>query len=134
MLYHVNDNNFFEHIIKHKRIIWFLFRKGQENYSLSIKPFIDGVDSVNYELSKEMPNVTFFQTYIDESPKIMDYFNLMDQNVWDYKKKMFNPRIISVVNGKKHFDQAGIKCYCLETLLEMTFDIYPELIPVPPSE
>lgn len=134
MVYHVDDSNFFEHIITHKRIIWFFFRKGQESSTLSLKPFIDGLESVNSEFSKQMSGVTIFQSYIEDNPKVLEYFNLMDGNIWNYKSKVFNPRIISVVNGQKYYDQSGKKCYCLETLIEMTFDIYPELILKPTSE
>jgi len=134
MVYHVNDSNYIEHIFKYDRIVWFFFRKGQEKSTLNIKPFIDGVISHNLELSQNFNNVTYFQTYIEDNPKIMEYFHLMDNYIWSHQNKVFNPRIITVVNGKKHFDQAGVKCYCVETLIEMIFDIYPELVPEPTSE
>jgi hypothetical protein len=85
MVYHVNDYNFFEHIIEHKRIVWMFFRKGQEKTGLKLKPFIDGIYSENLELSKEFKDVVFFQTYIEDNPKILEYFNIMDDNIWDYK-------------------------------------------------
>jgi len=134
MVYHVNDYNFFEHIIEHKRIVWMFFRKGQEKANLKLKPFIDGIYSENLELSKEFKDVVFFQTYIEDNPKILEYFNIMDDNIWDYKYKIFNPRIISVKNGVKFYDQSNDRCYCLETLIEMIFELYPELIPEPTSE
>ena len=134
MVYHVNDTNFIEHVLKHERIVWFFFRKNQENTSLTIKPFIEEIPSVNLELSKHFTGVTYFQTYIDDNPNIIEHLNLTDSLLWDHKNKVFNPRIVTVVNGKKHFDQTGIKCYCIETLIEMIFDIYPELISEPTSE
>lgn len=134
MVYHVNDNNFIEHILKHKRIVWFFFRKNQEKSGLTIKPFIEEVPSVNMSLSEHYTDVTYFQTYIEDNPKLIEYLNLTNEHLWDHKHKVFNPRVITVVNGIKHFDQSGVKCYCLETLVEMIFDIYPELIPEPTSE
>jgi hypothetical protein len=110
------------------------FRKGQEKTNLKLKPFIDGIYSENLELSKEFKDVVFFQTYIEDNPKILEYFNIMDDNIWDYKNKIFNPRIISVKNGVKFYDQSNDRCYCLETLIEMIFELYPELIPEPTSE
>jgi|TARA_R110000772_G_scaffold53928_1_gene123236 hypothetical protein len=133
MVYHVNDGNLFEHIKNHKKIIWFLFRKGQGDY-LTLKPFDDDKSSVNLELSEEYPDVVFFQSYISENPLIMEYFNMNDFSLWDYKSKVFQPRIITVKDGQKIYDQAGKKCYCLETLLELVFDLHPELIPIPPSK
>ena len=72
MVYHVNDNNLFKHVTKHSKIIWFLFKKGQETSSLTLKPFGDEIESVNKELSEQFPNVVFFQSFISENPKIMD--------------------------------------------------------------
>lgn len=134
MVYYVDDNNFFDHILKHKRIIWFFFRKGQETSSLTLKPFIEEIPSNNSELAKVFKDAVFFQTYIDDNPKIMEYFGLMDRYVWDYKNKFFIPRIISVKNGVKHYDQNRNKCYCIETVIEMMFDLFPELVPEPSSE
>ena len=134
MVYNVNDNNLFEHITKHHKIIWFLFKEGQEDSTLSIKPFNDKIESVNKNLNDEFPEVVFFQTTINENPKIMEYFGLNDSIIWDYKHHQFNPRIISVVNGQLIYDQSGKECYCLETLIKMVFDLHPELIPIPTSE
>tara|TARA_R110000803_G_scaffold90401_3_gene157712 strand:- start:329 stop:733 length:405 start_codon:yes stop_codon:yes gene_type:complete len=134
MVYNINDDNFFEYIVKYKKVIWFFFRKEQEQSSLSLKPFIDGVDSVNMEVSKEYPEVTFFQTVLEENPMLIEYLNLTDNNLWNHKSKCFNPRIITVKNGQNIYDQAGKKCYCLETLLDMIFDLHPELVLIPPSE
>jgi hypothetical protein len=130
MIYNINDNNLFEHITKHDRVIWFFFRKGQEKGSLELKPNCDIINEVNEEFS----GVTFYQTTIEDNPKILEYFNLLDENIWDYNYKNFNPRIISIKDGQKIYDQSGDKCYCLETLLEMIFDLYSELIPIPTSE
>jgi len=134
MVYHVNDNNLFEHVTKHPKIIWFLFRKSQETSSLDLKPFGDKIESVNKELSEEFPNVVFFQSFISDNPKIMEYFGLNDNLVWDYSKGIFNPRIISVIDGQLKYDQSGKECYCLDTLLRMVFKLHPELIPIPTSE
>jgi len=134
MVHQVNDSNFLEYITKYDRAIWFLFRKGQEGTSLSFKPFIEEIPSINMEVAKQFSSVNYFQTYIEDSPKIMEYFNLMDSRVWDYKGKFFNPRIISLKDGYKYYDQSGDKCYCLDTLIEMIFDLYPELVPEPTSE
>lgn len=134
MIYNVNDTNLFEHITKHHKIIWFLFRDGQEKSSLSLKPFDDKVESVNKDLNQEFPEVVFFQTTINKNPKIMEYFGLNDSKIWDYKHNEFKPRIISVVDGQLSYDQSGNKCYCLETLIKMVFDLHPELIPIPTSE
>ena len=134
MVHYVDDSNFFKHIVEHKRIIWFFFRKGQENSGLTLKPFIEEIPSQNLELSKVFTGATFFQTYIEDNPKIMEYFNLMDEYVWNYKDKSFIPRVISVKNGVKYYDQTRDKCYCIETVIEMMFDLFPELIPKPTSE
>jgi len=134
MVYNINDNNFFEYIVKHKKVIWFFFRKDQEQSGLSLKPFIDGVDSVNMEVSNEYPEVTFFQTILEDNPMLIEYLNLTDNNLWNHKSQCFNPRIITVKNGQNVYDQSGKKCYCLETLLEMIFDLHPELVLIPPGE
>ena len=34
MVYHVNDNNLFEHVTKHSKIIWFLFKISIPDFSL----------------------------------------------------------------------------------------------------
>lgn len=133
MVYNVNDKNLYEHITKHKKIIWFLFRKGQEK-NLVLKPFEDGIESENKEVSKQFPDVVFFQSYISENPFIMEYFGLNDNLIWNYESKIFNPRIISVVDGQLSYDQSGKQCYCLETLLHMVFELHPDLILVPPSK
>ncbi len=134
MVYNVNDNNLFEQITKHHKIIWFLFKEGQEDSTLTFKPFNDKVESQNKDLSEEFPEVIFFQSTINENPKIMEYFGLNDNFIWDYKRSQFNPRIISVVDGQLNYDQSGKECYCLETLIKMVFDLHPELIPIPTSE
>ena len=134
MVYHVNDNNLFEHVTKHSKIIWFLFKKGQETSSLTLKPFGDEIESVNKELSEQFPNVVFFQSFISENPKIMEYFGLNDNLIWDYSNGTFNPRIVSVVDGQLKYDQSGKECYCLETLLRMVFELHPDLVPIPPSK
>lgn len=133
MIYDVNDSNLYEHITKHKKIIWFLYRKGQE-INLTIKPYIDDEENLIKEVSEQFTGTTIFQSYISENPFIMEYFGLNDEQIWDYKNKIYNPRIISVIDGQIVYDQSGKKCYCLETILEMIFDLHPELIPVPPSE
>ena len=133
MVYNVNDSNLFEHIKKHKKIIWFLFRKGQEE-NLTIKPFGEGHESVNQELSEQFPDVTIFQSYISDNPLIMEYFDLNNSPLWDYYSKIYNPRLISVKDGQKIYDKSGKDCYCLDTILEMIFELYPELIPIPTSE
>lgn len=133
MIYDVNDSNLYEHVTKHEKIIWFLYRKGQEN-NLTIKPYIDDEENLIKEISEQFTGTTIFQSYISENPFIVEYFGLNDEQIWDYKSKIYNPRIISVVDGQIVYDQSGKKCYCLETILEMIFDLHPELIPVPPSE
>ena len=134
MVHNVDDSNFFDYITKYDRAIWFFFRKLQEESSLSIKPFIEEIPSVNMQVAIEFPQVNYFQTYIEDNPKIMEYFNLMDEHVWSYSNKFFNPRMISIKDGYKYYDQSGDKCYCLDTLVEMIFELYPELVPEPPSE
>lgn len=132
MVHKVNDNNLLEYVRNYDRVIWFFNRKGQENTGLSIKPF--GYGGVNDELFEEFKSVTVFETTIDDNPKIVEYFNLNDKLLWSHKIKTFNPRIILLKDGKKIYDQSGKKCYCLDTMIEMIFDLYPELIPVPSSE
>ena len=90
----------FEHVTKHSKIIWFLFKKGQETSSLTLKPFGDEIESVNKELSEQFPNVVFFQSFISENPKIMEYFGLNDnleqqpKRITQYMKNTINNSLI----------------------------------------
>jgi len=130
MIHIIDEYNLTEYVLKYDRIIWFMFFEGQDTRSLAIRPNSDLLN----EVLTEFPNVTFFKTNLTHNPKIIEHFKLTDKFIWDYDENRFNPRIITIKDGKKIYDQSGTECYCLETLLKMIFDLYPELIPVPPSE
>jgi len=130
MVHTIHNDNLLKNILEYDRFIWFIYFEGQESTSLSIKPNSNMVK----EVVEQFPDVTFFQTNISKNTKLLDYFKLTDNFIWDYKENRFNPRIISVKDGQKFYDQSGKECFCLETLIKMIFDLYPELIPVPTSE
>jgi len=132
----IDDTNYLDFLLNNKRIVWFFFREDMKKTSgLQLRPLQsqDGESVIN-ELIEEFPNVVFAETYIESSPKILEYFGLNDNLIWDYKKLIYNPRVLTVKDGYTLFDQAGKKCYCLDTLVEMIFELHPELVGVPSSE
>lgn len=132
----IDDSNYLEFLQNNKRIVWFFFREDMKISSgLQLIPLQsqDGESMMN-QVIEEFPDVVFAETYIENSPNVVEYFGINDEFFWDYNKRIFNPRVLTVKDGFTHFDQAGKMCYCLDTLVEMIFELHPELVGVPPSE
>ena len=50
-------------------------------------------------------------------PEAQPNKNITNNILSDSLRKIYNPRLISVKDGQKIYDQSGKDCYCLDTIL-----------------
>lgn len=131
MFIKLTDNDFTKALINHKRFIWMVYFDKQDTDKtwVSIKPTWSEYSSRTLEAFNEIfPEVIFAESKITEVIDTLHGFNISLSDLWDDNSKEYRPIIISIDKGWISSTSYG-KCYCSETLTEMIFDVYPELIP-----
>lgn len=131
MFIRLTDADFNKALIEYKRFILMVYFDEQqdEEYWVKIKPtWSEESDRLLEAFDEVFPDVVFAESKLSEIRETLHGFNISLDDLWDEQSKNYRPIIISIDKGWISSTSYG-KCYCSETLTEMIFDIYPELIP-----
>ena len=131
MFIRLTDADFNKALIEYKRFILMVYFDEQqdEEYWVKIKPtWSEESDRLLEAFGEVFPDVVFAESKLSEIRETLHGFNISLDDLWDEQSKNYRPIIISIDKGWIKSTSYG-KCYCDETLTEMIFDIYPELIP-----
>lgn len=129
MFVRINSENFNESLVKYKRFIWFIYFDGQEDekYFMNIKPsWSTNKSELTNEINNLFPDLIIGESKISEVMEILLGFNISMTEAWDDRNKHIRPFFISIDKGWIKSHSIG-KCYCLDTVMEMIYDIHPEL-------
>lgn len=132
MLVRYEGGNFPKLIRDHKNFIWFVYDEFQlKKSNVSLKPtWVDDNDVIK-TFTDPFPKVVFVESLYSEV--IEEIYELgyqlsLDQTeggLWDSNNDHQRPLIVGFKNGWKYSDSIG-KCYCLETLSDILFEIHPD--------
>lgn len=133
MLIRYSGGNFSGLLINNKRFVWFIYLELQldKTSKLSLLPTWIKPDSTIGNIINEFPNIIFVESMLNEVKDDLHglgyYLYSDDEHIglWDSHNKHQKPVIIGFDKGWKKVDSVG-KCYCLETLTDIMFEIYPE--------
>ena len=131
MFIRLTDADFNKALIEYKRFILMVYFDEQqdEEYWVKIKPtWSEESDRLLEAFGEVFPDVVFAESKLSEIRETLHGFNISLDDLWDEQSKNYRPIIISIDKGWIKSTSYG-KCYCDETLTEMIFDTYPELIP-----
>jgi hypothetical protein len=132
MLVRYKGGDFVSIVTKYKKFVWFIYDEVQTipNNPLTLKPtWIKSFGPI-VEFQEIFPEMVFVESMIDEvKEEVFELgYNLnldsTEGGLWDGNNDHFRPIIIGFDKGWKKVD-SRYKCYCLETLSEILFEIYP---------
>ena len=117
----------------HKKFIWFVYEEVQTNVNnpLTLKPTWIKDWGPIIEFQKLFPEMVFVESMYSEVKEEVSelgyslFVDVSDNGLWDTNNNHFKPLIVGFDKGWKKADSLG-KCYCLETLSDIIFEIYPE--------
>jgi len=118
----------FNNLIRnHKKFIWMVYIQGQLNPigTIAFKPSWVDKSLIIPEVISTFPNVTFVESLYDEVLDELIEMGYTNNDLWDGNNGHHLPIIVGMDKGWKKIDSLG-KCYCLETLSDIIFQIYPE--------
>ena len=133
MVLRYQGGDFYGLIKNHKKFIMFVYDQIQteENNFLALRPTWIRPNGIISKVIQDFPNVTFVETMynevIDELIEMgyQPYLDVEKGGLKDNKSGIFFPIFIGFDKGWKKLDSVG-KCYCMETLSEILFELYPE--------
>lgn len=132
MVLRYRGGNFPKLIRDHKNFIWFVYDEFQlKKSNVSLKPTWVDDNNVIKTFTDSFPNVIFVESLYSEV--IEEIYELgyqlsLDQTeggLWDSNNDHRRPLIVGFKNGWKYSDSIG-KCYCLQTLSDILFEIHPD--------
>jgi hypothetical protein len=133
MLIRYQGGNFYDLIRDHKKFIWYVYSINHDEI-LEIKPSWYGVvndrDRVN-EINNEFPDIIFIESYINEvEDELLEIglklYDSIENGGWFHNEdKKVKPMILSFDKGWI-VDDSNYKCYCMQTVIDMIFESYPE--------
>jgi hypothetical protein len=133
MVVRYSGGNFNRLLIDNKKFVWFVYDEIQldKTSKLSLLPTWIKPDGIIANIIDNFPNIIFVESIFNEVND--DLYGLgynLDDDVehiglWDSHNEHQKPAIIGFDKGWKKVDSVG-KCYCLETLSDIMFEIYPE--------
>lgn len=127
MLIRYQGGDFKNLIISHKKFIWLVYVEVQLNPRgyIALKPsWIEESRNIP-EVIKTFPNVIFVESLYDEVLDELIEMGYSNGDLWDDNNGHHLPIIVGMDKGWKKIDSLG-KCYCIETLSDIIFQIYPE--------
>jgi len=128
MIVRITKENFNESLIKYKKFIWFIYIDDQEDekYILTLKPsWADHKNEIIFELNNTFEDIVIGESKISEVLDIIHGFNIEYKDIWDGHNKHYKPFYINIDKGWIKNTSLGL-CYCLDTIMEMIHDLYPE--------
>lgn len=133
MVERYSGNSFNNLLVKNKKFIWLIYGDFQLNKlnKLSLLPSWVMTEGKIASIINDFPNIVFVESMFDEVRDELHglgYDLYSDENkigLWDSDNEHHKPVIIGFDRGWKKVDSVG-KCYCLETLTDILFEIYPE--------
>lgn len=120
-------------LITNKKFIWFVYDNIQLDFTskLSLLPTWIKPDGTIDKIINEFPNVIFVESMFNEVKDDLHglgydlYSDSEKIGLWDSHNEHQKPVIIGFDKGWKKVDSVG-KCYCLETLTDIMFEVHPE--------
>jgi hypothetical protein len=83
-------------------------------------------NSILTELQNLYPNINIFESIVDEELDFLEELGISREEVWDPQNGEYRSFFITVKNNEVIEHSIG-RCYCIDTVIEMLANIYPEL-------
>lgn len=124
----VTVKNYHEMSMKNDFFIWHFLNENQGfNTNLSLYSFFDSIENKPHPLKDFLdmiPNVPYYESFVNESYDFLLELGIQQSSFWK-PKYGFVPTILGFKKGLKVIDTAQFKCYCIETLIEIVFNLDP---------
>jgi hypothetical protein len=133
MVLRYQGGNFYDLIRNHKKFIWLIYEEIQldPNSDLTLRPTWIKDWGPIFDFQELFPEIVFVESmYSEVLEEVLELGYSMGKDViefglWDSYNDILKPLIVGFDKGWKKVDSLG-KCYCLETLTDIIFEIYPE--------